>query len=67
MSSDRALVANTSESTMGGERMRLELDKPNDFKNDLVVWHYCTEGGVAEYLENLRGHDEQLSIQFATS
>ncbi|GLJ21106.1 hypothetical protein SUGI_0385810 [Cryptomeria japonica] len=52
---------------MGGDKVRYELDKPDDLKNDPLVWNFCVEGGVANFLDCLKGHDEQLSVAFASS
>lgn len=52
---EKALAVNVSNSAMGRGEVCCELDKPNDFKKDVVVWNYCVEGGEAEFMENLQG------------
>lgn len=52
---------------MGGDKVRYELDNLNNFKNDPLVWNFCVEGGVVDFLDCLKGHDEHLLAAFASS
>lgn len=46
---------------MGGDRLRLEPDKMDEFKAKLVVWFVYLEGGIDKFMESMKGNDERLS------
>lgn len=43
---------------MGGDRVRYEPENLDDFKNDPLIWNLCVEGGIVDFLDYLKGHDE---------
>ncbi|XP_059066261.1 uncharacterized protein LOC131857592 [Cryptomeria japonica] len=55
------------DSRMGGDKLRLEPNKVDEFKAKLVAWFVCVEGGIDKLMENMKGNDERLSKQFMTS
>lgn len=45
---------------MGGDRLRLELDKMDEFKARVAIWFVCMEGGIDKFMESMKGNDERL-------
>lgn len=52
---------------MGGDIVKIEPNSMKEFKQDPIVWHIIHEGEVVPFLEEMMGHDKNLSCQFAES
>lgn len=51
-----------SANNLGGDKVRYEPDNPKDFKKHIVVWSYCVEDEVTEFMESLADHDGPLNL-----
>lgn len=52
---------------MGGDRLRLEPNKVDEFKAKPAAWFVFSKGGIDKFMESMKGNDERLSRQFVTS
>lgn len=55
------------ETIMRGDKMRLELDKTDEFKAKPTIWFVYTEGDIDKFMESMKGNDEILLKQFVAS
>lgn len=52
---------------MGGELVRVEPSSPDEVKNNPLIWNIICEGGIKDFINAFRGHDDEIYLNVATT
>lgn len=52
---------------MGADLVRVELSSLDEIKNNPLVWNIICEGGLKNFINTYKGHDDNISLEVARS